>query len=155
MPLTHETETLHEVQVPLYSLLVEKSGAGFTLSFQSDPLHDFFKRLSGGKTEQIAVWGLECFQLSVGKIPQVGDVNFLAPNSERILEDGRLNAAFFRATSLAKGVKFSDAKQHLPSNAYGDMIGHLVRRTVEELYKQYLAPYQVRTKLTASEIRIA
>lgn len=155
MPLTHETETFHEVEVPLYSLLVERNVSGFTLSFQSKPIHEFFKKLSGGKTEQLPAWGLECFQLGMGKIPQLGDVTFANPLSERILDDGRLNAAFFRATSLDKGVKFSDAKQHLPSNAYGDMIGHLVRRTVEELYKQYLAPYQVRTKLIASEVRIA
>src|SRR5678815_790653 len=79
MPLTHETETFHEVEVPLYSLLVERNVSGFTLSFQSKPIHEFFKKLSGGKTEQLPAWGLECFQLGMGKIPQLGDVTFANP----------------------------------------------------------------------------
>lgn len=151
--LTHETETLVEVQVPLYELEVVKDGGGFSLEFQSQPICDFFKRLADGKKVQLGVWGLEVWELPPTRYPQVADVNFGPPNSERILDDARLNGAFFRATGLGKGVKFSDAKQHLPSNAYGDMLGHLVRRAVEELYKQYLAPYAVRSRLIASEVR--
>lgn len=151
--LTHETETLVEVQVPLYELEVAKDANGFSLFFQSEPICNFFKKLADGKKVQLGVWGLEVWDLPSSRYPQLGDANFGLPNTERLLEDTRLNAAFFRATGLAKGVKFSDAKQHLPSNAYGDMLGHLVKRVVEELYKQYLAPYVVRSRLIASEVR--
>ncbi len=154
MPFEQITEKFVEKRVDIVEVRVQKVPRGFEVFVKSPLIAEWFKGISGkGEAIEVAQFGgFKILPIPEARLPQISEVNFSSPSSDRLLDGTMLQGAFFRSTTLSEGLLLKDAAQALPNINYGKGVGRSIYRAAEELYTQFIAPYDVKFSIHSREL---
>jgi hypothetical protein len=124
---------------------------GVDLFCKSPALHRFFQKLGGGGPEEkVKMWGVNLFPLPFAL--ELHDVTVNSPGSPLFLDGYMTNLTFLRATTLNEGIKIRFPGVYKTSELTN--IFQQLKRGIQEVYLNYLHPFDLEVRICTKEVTI-